>query len=140
MSDHLLFLVGVVGSDDDRPRQHRPAPVRCLEHELAPFRDTRPRCTDCGIMFPSESRTVCHVCERERALRSRQRNRRHGVSAEQRIEDRIASDGHVVATRNNMHVIERLLQQRRVRWLSESERTERGLQRFGAVVVLRMQP
>ncbi len=54
MSDHLLFLVGVVDSEFRTPREKAEPVVRCLEDELAPYRDARPRCIDCGADLLSD--------------------------------------------------------------------------------------
>jgi hypothetical protein len=136
MSDSLLFLLGVVGSLDDQPRQHRPQPVRNLESELAPFRGLGPRCTDCGFSRPKAGEWLCGPCERERQLRKKTalaKRSGHNQRAESIVEQRIADGGWAVATANNRHIIERLIQQGRARWMTPAEQQRHGLQRFDAV-------
>lgn len=58
--------------DDDRPKQHRPAPVKCYEDELLPPLPTRagPRCAKCGIDPPIKRKAVCMLCERDAKVRT----------------------------------------------------------------------
>lgn len=74
-----LFSMGVF--DDDRPKNHAPQPVRCLEEELLPKVAEHPKCPRCGIeMFRSHEwgapkvHSVCATCVREvRPWRVKQR-------------------------------------------------------------------
>jgi len=135
MRDHL-FSMGVI-EDEDRPRQHRPTPVRCLEAELVgPVFDARPRCSDCGLLQPLMGEHVCKPCERERQLarrNARMRKASHDDRAERIIEQRIKDGGWVAVATKNRHIIERLVQAGRARWLSVGEQTQLGLHRFDAV-------
>lgn len=140
MSDSLLFLVGVVGSPDDQPRQHRPRPVRSLEEELSPVRDNRRRCADCGLLSPSARPDLCTPCLRERQLRDKNAviKRRHNDRvAEHLVLERIRERGWVTVIAKNAHIIDRLVAAGEVRLMSALEQQRAGLQRFDAVAVLR---
>lgn len=143
MSDHLLFLVGVVGSDDDRPRQHRPQPVRCLEDELAPMRDNRRRCADCGLLSPSARPELCASCMRERQLAKKNavlKKRYTDHAAEQSMLERIRERGWSYVANNNRHIVDRLVAAGKLRLMTVEEQRAAGLQRFDAVAVFRSQP
>lgn len=133
-----LFAMGVI-ADDDRPRQHRPLPVRDMEVEVSPVRDPRRRCVDCGLLAPSARPELCVPCLRERQLREKNRalKRDHNArSAERDIIIRIRERGHIRTHTNNRHIIDRLLASGTVRLLTDDERQQQGLQRYREIVVL----
>lgn len=139
MSDHLLFLVGVVDTEFRTPREKAQPVVRCLEDELAPYRDARPRCIDCGVCFPARPKdAACKACLRDRQLRAKatdRKKRQHDERAEWVIEQRLAADGWICCMRNNAHILQRLVQAGRARWMTAAEQQRAGLQRFDAVAV-----
>lgn len=61
-----LFSMGVI-IDDDRPKQHRPAPIRCYEDELLPPLPKRVGavCSTCKTEKPIKGKPVCMSCERD---------------------------------------------------------------------------
>lgn len=68
-----LFSMGVI-DDEDRPRQHRPAPVRCLERELLPPAPKVARCYYCHN-HAIAGNTICTVCQRKGQLREKTKRR-----------------------------------------------------------------
>ena len=139
MNDSLLFLVGVVDSEFRTPRERAEPVVRCLEDELAPYRDARPRCIDCGVGFPVRMKdAACKPCLRDRERQKKRagmKRAQHDSRAQWVIEQRLQANGSVVCTTNNRHIIEVLVQAGKARWMSVAEQQRAGLQRFDAVAV-----
>lgn len=135
-----LFSMGVF-DDPDRPKQHRPTPVRCYEDELAP-RVLKPAkvCEACCLTAPMSGKALCTVCQRERDCDARGERRRLDRKAEARVLDQALRTGWVVPQHYNRHTIERMVADGTLRWLSGTERRRYGLAKFDDVAVLKAQP
>lgn len=135
MNDQLLFLVGVVGDYDDRPRQHRPAPVRCLEAELSPdLIAYRQVCVDCVRAKVTPPEVRCRVCAKDYERDKRACDRYNVVKQERRVWANIERLGYCVAG-NNIGAIQRMIDAGELRWMTKRERREARLERFENVAV-----
>ncbi|MFZ9959226.1 MAG: hypothetical protein ACO3GP_02445 [Candidatus Limnocylindrus sp.] len=123
-----LFCMGVI-DDNDRPRQHQPQPVRCLEAELVtPRRPQASCCVDCLVSPRLHGRTRCVTCDRARDRQTRLKAARHNYDASWRIYTRAVANGGVVkAHTNNVAIIERLIGEGRMRWGTAAELERMGL-------------
>lgn len=133
-----LFSFGVVG-DDLTPRERAPQlPVRCLEDELvgAPV-DLRERCAECLLNPRPVGFRHCAICRRDRQQRDRGKRAADRERSERRVVGRIQAQKGILATRQNEHLIERLLEAGVVRWATETERVRLGFRAVDNVVMMR---
>lgn len=125
-----LFSMGVI-DDDDRPKQHRPAPVRCLEEELLPPAPNVARCTRCHN-HACAGKTVCTVCLRkDQLLRKTRKNARTEKASEARRFLRmrtsmVCAGGIMVQTPTNRRTLNAFVEAGNARWA-----TPRDLRRLG---------
>lgn len=131
-----LFSMGVI-DDPDRPKQHRPAPVRCLEAELVP-RLPKPAkvCEVCCLTAPLAGRSMCTVCQRAADSHARGKLRDARRRAENKVLARAAKIGWIVPVRHDRHIVERMIENGTLRWLRPTERRRYGLDRFDDVAVV----
>jgi len=122
-----LFSMGVI-DDPDRPKQHRPAPVRCYEDELAPFIPSRPKCIDCLHNFRPEGKTRCIVCDRSYRQRMKAAKRAaDGYKRTMRVFQALkANGGYRAETRRNSRNLCEYVESGGARWA-----TARDLRRLG---------
>lgn len=131
-----LFLMGVI-EDDDRPRQLRPQPVRCLEDELVgPVIDPRPRCKCCYLSYQPVGHPYCAACRRELEQKAKHKGKLHDDRTERKLMDRIGKTGALVATGQNERTLSRLVEGGLLRWATHTERRRLGYERFENVAVL----
>ena len=131
-----LFSMGVI-DDPDRPRQHKPAPVRCYEAELAPpVIKPQAVCERCCLSPPQVGKTMCIVCVRAVACHARGKRRHMDRRSENRILGKAEANGWFIPTASNRHIVERLVGEGSMRWLSLTERRRYGLAKFDEAAVL----
>lgn len=131
-----LFSMGVI-DDPDRPKQHRPAPVRCLERELAPLTiRLKAVCERCCLSPPKAGKTLCDVCQRAVACHERGKRRDADRRAENKVLARAAKVGWIVPGYHDRHIVERMVENGTLRWLRPTERRRYGLDRFDDVAVV----
>jgi hypothetical protein len=123
--------------DDDRPKQHKLAPVRCLEAELVPALPAPAAgvCTRCALSPRQTGKTMCGVCHRAVDLSTRSKRRALDQRAEARVIERADKAGWVIPAHYDAHTIERMVEDGRLRWLSDTERRRYGLEKFYEVAV-----
>jgi hypothetical protein len=124
--------------DDDRPKQHAPMPVRCLEDELVRVREVkRESCVECRLSPRLDGRTRCRTCQLAHERTNRARSRWASADADWRMYTRAVANGGVVqATSVNQHIIERLIEQGRMRWGTPAELERMGLSARGNYAVI----
>ena len=123
-----LFSMGVV-DDEDRPRQHKPAPVRCLEDELLPPVPRARRCVQChNHAMPKGDK--CNVCARkiqlEKKVRPPQTQSNQSRSFKRLRTAAICNGGLIVETRANSRYLADFVDAGNARWA-----TARDLNRLG---------
>jgi hypothetical protein len=123
-----LFSMGVV-DDDDRPKQHKPAPVRCLEDELLPPVPRARRCVQChNHAMPKGDK--CNVCARkiqlEKKVRPPQTQSNQSRSFKRLRTAAICNGGLIVETRANSRYLADFVDAGNARWA-----TVRDLNRLG---------
>lgn len=137
MSD-ALFAMGVVGDEDDRPKQHAPRPVRCLDDDVVPVRPVvRESCAECRLSPRLEGRARCRACQLTHERVARARARWYSTDAEWRVYTRAVAQGGIVqATAANRHIIERLVAAGRMRWGMAAELERMSLPADGSYAVV----
>lgn len=104
----FLFSCGVI-VDDERPKQHRPAQVRCYEEELLPHVETPRRlCGRCKVSPATERTPHCAPCRRDMGwvVKGRIAKRRATVA---RTLERLRAVGWLARTKQNAAVIDELI-------------------------------
>jgi hypothetical protein len=125
-----LFSMGVI-DDADRPRQHKPAPVRCLEDELLPPTPKVERCNRCHN-HAIAGKAICTVCLRKGQLliKTRKHSRSEkALDAKRFIRLRASmmrSDGILAQTPTNARALTAFVEAGNARWA-----TPRDLRRLG---------
>lgn len=122
-----LFSMGVI-DDDDRPKQHKPAPVRCLENELSTFVPTRLKCVSCLHNFRPATSTRCNVCERAYQKRANALRKKNGAYKRRLrvLQAMTRNGGWVIETRRNSRNVCDYVESGSARW-----GTARDLRRLG---------
>ena len=121
-----LFSMGVI-DDDDRPRQHKPRPVKCYEEALLPKLPPSTKCVDCRLNKVQREGERCPLCERERsyhaaAKRTARKRKSLGV-----VERRLHSVGFVVEMAHNADAVAALIGDGRARWATPRDKRRLGL-------------
>ena len=132
-----LFSMGVI-DDADRPRQHRPLPVRCFESELLPLVPKVPRCYNCHN-FAIEGNTICTVCQRKGQLRAKCRRQTKPLEEKQaaRLRASLICRGGVLAENiRNRKVLAAFVAAGGARWGTPRDLRRLGLGEDARVAIL----
>lgn len=135
-----LFSMGVI-DDPDRPRQHKPAPVRCLERELLPPAPKVARCARCHN-HALAGKTVCTVCLRKGQLREKTRRRERAENATEARRfvrmraTMICHGGIVVETSANARTLGEFVDAGNARWATARDLRRLGLNDNARVAIL----
>lgn len=120
-----LFSMGVF-DDEDRPKQHKPAPVRCLEVELLPALPKVPKCATCQIDPPIRGRDICLHCERDQKQHKTSTTYAEDTKFMRLRARMICSGGVLVVEKRTMKTMEDFIDAGNARWANQ-----RDLHRLG---------
>lgn len=121
-----LFSMGVI-DDDDRPRQHRPAPVKCYEEALLPRLPPSTKCSDCHVNVVRRQGARCTTCQRDRDHRRRNSLRVRAISQAKHLAKRLTTIGYVVEMTHNAEALARMVADGQARWASPRDKRRLGL-------------
>lgn len=130
-----LFSMGVF-DDDDRPKQHKSAPVRCFESELLPPVPKVARCTTCLIDPPIRGKSVCLLCEREQKGWTKTRAREDDGRFMRFRAKLICNGGSLVVPKTLMRTATEFVDAGNAKWATRRDLHRLGLPDDGPRVVI----
>lgn len=130
----FLFSCGVF-VDDERPRQHKPAQVRCMDEELLPHVETPHRlCERCKLSPASDCVAHCAACRRDMmcAAKGKAFKRRHAVA---KALDHLRTVGWLAKTKQNAVTVDELIREGYARIATARDRARHGVGDNRVIVV-----
>jgi hypothetical protein len=130
----FLFSCGVI-VDDERPRQHKPAQVRCMDEELLPHVETPRRlCGRCKVSPATERTPHCAPCRRDMmcAAKGKAFKRRHAAA---KALERLRTVGWLAKTKQNAVTVDELIREGYARIATARDRARHGVGDDRVIVV-----
>lgn len=130
----FLFSCGVI-LDDERPKQHKPARVRCYEEELLPKVVIAHRlCERCKVSPAAERMAYCAPCRRDIGWVTKGRLAKHRNAAARTLE-RLRTVGWLAKNGQNGAIIDELIRDGYARIATARDRARHGVGDDRVIVV-----